>query len=55
MENLSEIETIALSVLWKDGRVTTGWSSTDEMGKLALMILALDERQRMVNFRMGDP
>ena len=55
LENLSEIETIALSVLWKDGRVTTGWSSTDEMGKLALMILALDERQRMVNFRMGDP
>lgn len=55
LENLSEIETIALSVLWKDGRVTTGWSNTDDMGKLALMILALDERQRAVNFRMGEP
>lgn len=55
LENLSEIETIALSVLWKDGTVTTGWSNTDDMGKLALMILALDERQRAVNFRMGEP
>ncbi len=53
LENLDEIETVALSVLWKDGSVTAGWSNTDEMGKLALMILALDERQRMANFRMG--
>lgn len=53
LENLNEIETVALAVLWKDGSVTSGWSNTEDMGKLALMILALDERQRMVNFRVA--
>jgi hypothetical protein len=53
LENLNEIETVALSVLWKDGSVTSGWSNTEDMGKLALMILALDERLRMVNFRVA--
>ncbi len=41
-----------MSVLWKDGRVTTGWSSID-MRQLAFMILALDEEQRQRNFRVN--
>ena len=45
IENLSEIEAVALSVLWKDGSVTTGWSNIDP-ASLALMVMALDERQR---------
>ncbi|MDP6474854.1 MAG: hypothetical protein QF449_10710 [Alphaproteobacteria bacterium] len=50
LDNLDEIEEVALSVLWKDGRVTAGWSATD-MSKLAFMILALDEEQRKRNLR----
>ena len=46
IENLRQIEAVALSVLWKDGSVTTGWSNVDP-GNLALMVMALDERQRM--------
>jgi hypothetical protein len=45
LENLGEIEAVALSVIWKDGSVTAGWSNVDE-ARLALMILSLDERQR---------
>ena len=50
LENLDQIEEVAMSVLWKDGRVTAGWSSTD-MRQLAFMIHALDEEQRQRNFR----
>lgn len=45
LENLADIEAVAISVLWKDGTVTAGWSNLDR-AKLALMVLALDERQR---------
>lgn len=45
IENLADIEAVALSVQWKDGTVTTGWSDVDP-AVLALMLLALDERQR---------
>ncbi len=45
LENASEIVAIAASVLWKDGRVTTGWSNV-EPANLARMILVLDEKQR---------
>ena len=45
LENLAEIEAVAVSVLWKDGRVTAGWSNAD-MAQIALLILALDEEQR---------
>lgn len=45
IENCNEIEAITVSVLWKDGTVTTGWSNTD-VANVALMILALDEDQR---------
>jgi hypothetical protein len=29
LENLGEIQAIAAAVLWKDGRVTAGWSNVD--------------------------
>jgi len=45
LEQAGEIEAVAISVLWKDGRVTAGWSNTDA-AVLARMILVLDERQR---------
>ena len=49
LENINEIEAISLAVLWKDGRITAGWSNMD-MAKLALMVLTLDEKQRKQNF-----
>ncbi len=45
IERLDEIDAIAVSVLWKDGTVTAGCSSTD-IAKLALMVLAMDSYQR---------
>jgi hypothetical protein len=45
LENLGEIEAVAAAVLWKDGRVTAGWSNVDP-AHLARMILMLDEAQR---------
>ncbi len=45
LENLGEIQAIAATVLWKDGRVTAGWSNVDA-ANLARMILMLDEAQR---------
>ena len=45
LEQAGEIEAVAISVLWKDGRVTSGWSNADA-AVLARMILVLDERQR---------
>jgi hypothetical protein len=45
LENLADIEAVALSVLWKDGRVAAGWSNM-ELGTLARLILVLDEAQR---------
>ncbi len=50
LENLGEIEAIAISVMWKDGSVTSGWSNVDP-ARLALMILALDEEQRDKHLR----
>lgn len=45
LENVSEIEGIAAAVLWKDGRITAGWSNLDP-ASLSRMILMLDEKQR---------
>ena len=36
---------MAISVLWKDGRVAAGCSNTTSE-RLALMVLTLDEHQR---------
>ena len=49
MENLEDIEAVALSVKCKDGSVTAGWSNIDA-GQLALLIMTLDEKQRRMNF-----
>lgn len=53
LENIGDIAAVAVTVLWKDGDVTAGWSNVDAAG-LALMVTMLDERQRAENFR-GDP
>lgn len=45
IENIESIAAVAISVQWQDGSVTTGWSDVDP-SVLALMVLALDERQR---------
>ena len=46
LENLGDIAGVAISVLWRDGTVTAGWSDVG-IAELALMILTLDERQRL--------
>lgn len=51
LDNLDQIEAVAVSVLWKDGRVTAGCSNTTSE-RLALMTLALDEHLRQA-FRQG--
>ncbi len=53
LENLEDIDAVAISVLWKDGTVTAGWSNMD-IGQLAVLILSLDEQQRTVNFRQNE-
>ena len=53
LENLDDIEAVALTVMWKDGTVTAGWSNADT-ASLALMILALDEKQRRNHLREGE-
>ena len=45
LENLEQIEAVAVSVLWKDGTVTAGCSNTTK-ASLALLVLAMDEHQR---------
>ncbi len=47
LENADEIVAVAAAVLWKDGRITAGWSNMD-FANLARMILVLDEKQRRV-------
>ncbi len=53
LENASEIVAVAVAVLWKEGRVTTGWSNVDH-ANLARMILVLDEKQRRVTVHDAD-
>ncbi len=47
LENAGEIVAVAAAVLWKDGRITAGWSNMD-FANLARLILVLDEKQRRV-------
>jgi len=49
LENIGEIEDIALSVLWKDGSITVGWSNVGREN-LALLILTLEEKMRRTLF-----
>lgn len=45
LNNLEQIDAIAVSVIWKDGTVTAGCSNTTK-ANLALLVLAMDEHQR---------
>ena len=45
LEHADEVQAVATSILWKDGRITAGWSNLDT-AMLARMVLVLDERQR---------
>lgn len=45
LENAEEIAGVATAILWRNGRITTGWSNVDA-AHLARMILLLDEKQR---------
>lgn len=53
LENIGEIEGIAAAVLWKDGRITAGWSNLDP-AILSRMILMLDEKQRRTTIHDTD-
>ena len=53
LENAGEIVAVATAVLWKDGRITAGWSNADA-GTLARMILILDEKQRRTTIGDAD-
>lgn len=45
LDNLEQMEAVAVAVLWKDGTVTAGCSNTTK-ANLALLVLAMDEHQR---------
>lgn len=45
IENVDQIQAVALSVLWSDGSIAAGWSNVD-VATLARMVLMLDEAQR---------
>ena len=50
LQNLEQIESIAISVTWRNGTVTAGWSNVD-LAQLNLMLLMLDEKMRRDYFR----
>ncbi len=45
LENVGEIVGVVAAVLWKDGRISAGWSNLDP-ASLSRMNLKLDEKQR---------
>ena len=53
LENIDQIEAVVAAVLWKDGRVTAGWSNVDT-ANMARMILVLDETQRRITIDDAD-
>jgi len=42
LENLEQIEAVAVSVVWKDGQITAGASNTTNE-RLAFMLLVLEQ------------
>lgn len=54
LENLEQIEAVALAVLWRDSTVTAGWSNA-ETAQLALLVMALDEKLRRDSFPAPGP
>ncbi len=53
LENVGDIEAVALGVLWKNGAVTAGWSNMD-VAHLARILLVLDEAQRRRTIAEGE-
>ncbi len=53
LDRADEIHAVAISILWKDGHVSAGWSNMDET-TLARMVLVLDERQRRATLADAD-
>ena len=53
LENVGEIAGVAATVLWKDGRITAGWSNLDP-ASLSRMIVMLDEKHRRDTILDGD-
>ena len=53
LENIDGIEAVVAAVLWKDGRITAGWSNVDP-GSMARMVLVLDEKQRRATIDDAD-
>lgn len=50
LENIDQIEAVAVAVQWKNGAITTGWSNCDAR-VLAFMLMAIDEKFRRDYFR----
>ncbi len=50
LENVGYIAAVAAAVLWRDCRVSSGWSKRDP-AVLARMVLVLDEEQRRKTLR----
>lgn len=48
LENIEDIDAVALTVQWKDGTISAGWSNADT-ATLLLMISILQERLRQVS------
>ena len=53
LEHADDIAGVAAAVLWKDGRITAGWSNMDP-AHLARLILTLDEKQRRTTIHDAD-
>lgn len=53
LENVGDIAGVAATVLWKDGRITAGWSNLDP-ASLSRMIVMLDEKHRRDTILDGD-
>lgn len=46
LENIEDIDAVAVSVRWRNGDITTGWSNAPPE-TIAMMAVMLDERLRM--------
>lgn len=48
LENIQQIQAVAISVQWRDGSVSAGWSNAG-VPELALLIATLDQKFRRDN------
>ncbi len=54
LENLEQIEAVAVSVVWKDGQITAGASTTSNE-RLAFMLLVLEQHIKSSLFSDAAP